>query len=143
MVQIQGVGSLVNFPRWGVRFKPPTPPTFSSQEDSLDFKTNLPSHLVSILLSWDMEDIYDTYKRLCWSLEVVGTIKLDDFIQKFNTWCDTYWLRNPHMFILFLTWKGLFQHFKGPPMDDDHEFHQFHEVEIKDLYWLPNHFFIT
>ncbi len=49
MVQIQGVGSLVNFPRWGLRFKPPTPPTFSSQEDSLDFKTNLPSHLVSIL----------------------------------------------------------------------------------------------
>jgi hypothetical protein len=49
------------------------------------------------------------------------------------------------MFIPFLTWKGLFQHFKGPPMDDDHEFHQVHEVEIKDWhwYWSPNYFFIA
>jgi hypothetical protein len=71
-----------------VRFKPPTPPTFSSQDDSLDFKANLPSHPFSTLLSWDIEDIYGTYRRLCQNLEVVGIIKLDDFIQEFNTWYD-------------------------------------------------------
>jgi hypothetical protein len=54
-------GFINGFTRWGVRFKPPTPPTLSSQADSLYFETNLPSHPISTMLSWDMEDIYDTY----------------------------------------------------------------------------------
>jgi hypothetical protein len=81
-------GFISGFTRWGLKFKPPTPPTFSSQVDSSYFKSNLPSHLVSTLLSWETEDIYDTYKRFCPNLKVVGIIEFHDFIQKFYTWCD-------------------------------------------------------
>jgi hypothetical protein len=55
-------------------------------------------------------------------LGVVGTIELEDFIQKFDSWCDMQMLRNARLFSPFLAWKGLFQHFEGLLMDDYHEF---------------------
>jgi hypothetical protein len=41
-------------------------------------------------------------------------------------------LRNLQQFTPFLAWKGLFQHLKGPPMDDYHEFSSAHEVNIEE-----------
>jgi hypothetical protein len=43
-----------------------------------------------------MEKMYGTFKRLCQYLGVVGTIKLDDFIQEFDSWCDMQQMRNPN-----------------------------------------------
>jgi hypothetical protein len=31
------------------------------------------------------------FKRICWYLKVISTIKLNDFIQEFDTWCDMVW----------------------------------------------------
>ncbi len=39
-------------------------------------------------LLWDMDDMYGATKGLYWYSKVIGTIKLDDFIQKFDSWCD-------------------------------------------------------
>jgi hypothetical protein len=35
-----------------------------------------------------MEDMNGASKGPCQFLGVVGTIELDEFIQKFDTWCD-------------------------------------------------------
>jgi hypothetical protein len=64
---------------------PPTIPTFSSYENSLDLKIDLPSHLVFPSLFWDMENIYGTSQGPYQYLRAVGTIELDDFIQDFDT----------------------------------------------------------
>jgi len=44
-----------------------------------------------------------------------------------------------------MAWKGLFQHLKGLPMDDYHEFKCAHEIQIEEwqLYWFPNYVSIT
>jgi len=55
-------------------------------------------------------------------LGVVGNIELNDFIYKFDNWCDMQQMHNPQLFTPFMAWKGLFQHLEGPPMDDYHEF---------------------
>jgi hypothetical protein len=48
------------------------------------------------------------------------------------------------MFTPFMAWKGLFQHSKGPPMDDYHEFRHANEIQIEwRLYWSLNYFSIT
>jgi hypothetical protein len=75
----------------------------------------------------------------------VGTIKLEDFIHEFDSWCDMQMLRNAILFSPFLAWKGLFQHLEGPSMDDYHEFRRDHAVEIKEWrqHWSPSYLFIT
>ncbi len=72
--------------------------------------------------------MYGTTKMPCRYLGVVGTIELDDFIQKFDSWCDMQQLRNPQLFTPFMAWKGLFQHLEGLPMDDYHEFKHANEI---------------
>jgi hypothetical protein len=44
-----------------------------------------------------------------------------------------------------MAWEGLFQHLKGPFMDDYHEFKCAHDIQIEEwqLYWSPNHVSIT
>jgi hypothetical protein len=69
----------------------------------------------------------------------MGTIKLEDFIQEFDSWSDMQMLRNARLFSPFLAWKGLFQHLEGPPMDDYHEFRRDHATDIKlwRQHWSP------
>ncbi len=75
----------------------------------------------------------------------VGTIKLEDFIQEFDSWCDMQMLHNARLFSPFLAWKGLFQHLEGPPMDDYHEFRKDHATEIEEWkqHWSPSYVYIT
>ncbi len=75
----------------------------------------------------------------------VGTIKLEDFIQEFDYWCDMQMLRNAILFSPFLAWKGLFQHLEGPPMDDYHEFWRDNATEIEEWrqHWSPSYVSIT
>jgi hypothetical protein len=61
----------------------------------------------------------------------MGTIKLKDFIQEFDYWCNMHMLRNTRLLSPFLAWKGFFQHLEGPLMDDYHEFSRDHVVEIE------------
>jgi hypothetical protein len=35
-----------------------------------------------------MDKFYETTKGLQWYARVIGTIKLDNFIQEFDNWCD-------------------------------------------------------
>jgi hypothetical protein len=44
---------------------------------------------------WDMEDMYGASKGPRRFSKVVNTIKMDDFIREFNTWCDMQQLWNP------------------------------------------------
>jgi hypothetical protein len=71
----------------------------------------------------------------------MGTIKLEDFIQEFDSWCDMQMLQNARLFSPFLAWKGFFQHLKGPLMDDYHEFRRDHAVEIEAWrqHWSPSY----
>jgi hypothetical protein len=75
----------------------------------------------------------------------MGTIKLEDFIQEFDSWCDMQMLRNARLFSPFLAWKGLFQHLEGPLMDDYHEFRRDHATEIEAWrqHLFPSYVFIT
>jgi hypothetical protein len=41
-------------------------------------------------------------------------------------------MHNPQLFIPFTTWKGLFQHLEGQPMDDYHESRHAHEIQIEE-----------
>jgi hypothetical protein len=54
-------------------------------------------------------------------------------------------LRNAKLLSPFLTWKGLFRHLEGPPIDDYHEFRKDHVTEIKAWrqHWSPSYVFIT
>ncbi len=92
------------------------------EDDSSNLEVDLPLKTISTPLLCDMEDTYGASKVHSPYSGAIGTIKLNDFIQKFNIWCDMQQLRNPHLLTPFLTWKGLFQHLEGPPMDDYHEF---------------------
>ncbi len=67
-------------------FQPPTPPTLSLKGDSSYSEVELPP-VMSIPLMWDLKDMYGASKGSRQFSKVVGTIKLDDFIQEFNTWC--------------------------------------------------------
>jgi hypothetical protein len=77
-----------------VQFKPPTPPSTSSRKDYLDSKTIFSPRLITPPLLWDME-IYGTTKVHRQYLGAVGTFELDDFIQKFDNWCDMQQIHNP------------------------------------------------
>jgi hypothetical protein len=57
-------------------------------------------------------------------------MKLDDFIQEFDNFCDIEQMHNFQLFMSFVAWKTLFQHLEGPLMDDYHEFTYVHETMI-------------
>jgi len=73
------------FTRRRVQFKPPTPPSSSSKGDSLDSEIDFSPSFVTPPLLWDMEDMYGANKGPHRYLGVIGTIELDDFIQKFES----------------------------------------------------------
>jgi len=54
------------FTRQGVPFRPPTPPSSSYGGDFLDFETIFSPKFVTLLLLWDIEEIYGATKRLWW-----------------------------------------------------------------------------
>jgi hypothetical protein len=62
-IWILEVGLLEGFTRWGVWFRPPTPPTLPPKGGFSNFEIELPL-VVSIPLVWDMEDMYGTSKGL-------------------------------------------------------------------------------
>jgi hypothetical protein len=41
-------------------------------------------------------------------------------------------MHNPQMFTPFMAWKGLFQHSKGLPIDDYHEFRHVNDIHIEE-----------
>jgi hypothetical protein len=79
-----------------------------------------------------MEDMYGASKGPHLFSRAVDTIKLNDFIREFDTLCDMQQLWNPQQFTPFLTWKGLFQHLEGLPMDDYHKYWNAHEADIEE-----------
>jgi hypothetical protein len=46
--------------------------------------------------------MYGTTKRPCQYSGAIGTIKLDDFIQEFDSWCDIQQMHNPQLFAPFM-----------------------------------------
>ncbi len=100
--------------------------------DFSNFETHFFLKLVTPPLLWYMEEMYGATKRPHQYSKVVGTIELDDSIQEFKNWSDMQQMRNPQLFTPFMAWKGLFQHLKGLPMDDYHEFKCAHEIQIEE-----------
>ncbi len=88
----------------------------------MDNKSSILPSSITAPFIWDMDEGFGAMKGPQRYLGVVGTIELEDFIQKFDSWCDMQMLRNARLFSPFLAWKGLFQHFEGLLMDDYHEF---------------------
>jgi len=68
------------FIRYGVLFRPPTPPSSSFGGDSLYLDPSSPLNLITTLLLWDMDDMYGATKRPHQYSRAVSTIYLDDFI---------------------------------------------------------------
>jgi hypothetical protein len=64
------------------------PPIMLMEEESLNLKVDLFLQKKFAILLWDMEDMYGTSKGCRWYSRTISTIKLDDFIQEFDTWCD-------------------------------------------------------
>ncbi len=69
-------------------FRLATPPSSSSRGNSLDSEINFSQRFVTPPLLWDMEEMYGTTKGPYRYSRVIGTIELDNFIQKFDSWCD-------------------------------------------------------
>jgi hypothetical protein len=66
--------------------------------------------------------MYGTIMGFHLYLGVVDTIKLSDFILKFDMCCDMQWMGNLQLFTFFIAWKNLCQDLKRTPMNDCHEF---------------------
>jgi len=116
----------------GLRYWPPSPTSSVVEEDEVIVNNKssiLPSNIVTPLI-WDMDGGSRAMKGLRHYSGVMGTIELEDFIQEFDYLYDMQMLRNARLFSPFLAWKGLFQHLKGPLMDDYHEFWRHHVAEI-------------
>ncbi len=96
--------------RSGLRHRLPSPTSSIVEEDKVivDNKFSiLPSSIADPLI-WDMDKGSGAMKGPQRYSSVVGTIELEDFIQKFDSWCDMQMLRNARLFSPFLAWKGLF-----------------------------------
>jgi hypothetical protein len=108
----------------GLRYQLPSPTSLVVEEDEVivDNKSSiLPSNIAAPLI-WDMDEGFGAMKGPRHCSGAISTIELEDFIQKFDSWCDMQMLSNSKLFSPFLAWKGLFQHLEGPLMDDCHEF---------------------
>ncbi len=131
----------------GLRYRLPSPTSLVVKEDKVivDNNYSILSSSIATPLIWDMDGGFGAMKDPQRYSGAVGTIKLEDFIQEFDSWCDMQMLRNARLFSPFLAWKGLFQHLEGPPMDDYHEFWRDHAVEIEawKQHWSPSYVSIT
>jgi len=133
--------------RSGLRYRLPSPTSLVVEEDEVIVNNKssiLPSSIVAPLI-WDMDRGSGAMKGPRRYSGAVGTIKLEDFIQEFDSWCDIQMLHNARLFSPFLAWKGLFQHLEGPLMDDYHEFRRDHVTEIEEWrqHWSPSYVSIT
>ncbi len=133
--------------RSGLRYRLLSPTSSVVEEDKVIVNNKfsiLPSSIAAPLI-WDMDGGSGTMNGPRRYSGAVGTIELEDFIQKFDSWCDMQMLRNARLFSPFLAWKGLFQHLEGLPMDDYHEFRRDHAAEIKEWrqHWSPSYVSIT
>jgi len=120
--------------RSGLRYQLPSPTSSVVEEDEVIVNNKssiLPSSIAAPLI-WDMDGGFGAMKGPQRYSGGVDTIKLDDFIQEFDSRCGMQMLRNARLFSPFLTWKGLFQHLEGPPMDDYHEFRRDHATKIEE-----------
>ncbi len=131
----------------GLRYRLPSPTSSVVEEEEVivDNKFSiLPSSIVAPLI-WDLDGGSGAMKGPRRYSGAIGTIKLEDFIQEFDSWCDMQMLHNAKLFSPFLAWKGLFQHLEGPPMDDYHEFWRDHATEIEEWmqHWSPSYVSIT
>jgi hypothetical protein len=110
--------------RSGLKYWLPSPTSSVIVEDEVIVNNKfsiLPSSIVAPLI-WDMDGGFGAMNGPRHYSSAVGIIKLEDFIQEFDSWCDVQMLHNARLFSPFLAWKGLFQHLEGPPIDDYHEF---------------------
>ncbi len=119
--------------RSGLRYRLPSPTSLVVNEDKviMDNKSFILSSSIAALLIWDMDGGFGAMKGLQYYSGAMGTIELENFIQKFDSWCNMQMLRNARLFSPFLAWKGLFQHLEGPPMEDYHEVRRDHVAEIE------------
>ncbi len=74
----------------------------------MDNKSSILPSSIATPLIWDMDRSSRAMKGPQRYSSALGTIKLEDFIQEFNSWCDMQMLRNVKLFSPFLAWKGLF-----------------------------------
>jgi hypothetical protein len=127
------------------RLLSPTSSVVEEDEVIVNNKSSILPSSITAPLIWDMDGGSGAMKGpRCYS-GAVGTIEFEDFIQKFDSWCDMQMLRNARLFSPFLAWKALFQHLEGPPMDDYHEFRRNHATEIEEWrqHWSPSYVSIT
>lgn len=71
----------------------------------------------------------------------IGTIELNDFIKKFDNWCDMQHISNLSFFTPSMAWKGLFQ-----LVHDYHEFRCAHwecDILYPHFYLLLNMYYST
>jgi hypothetical protein len=133
--------------RSGLRYQLPSPTSLVVEEDEVivDNKFSILSSSLAAPVIWDMDEGSGAMKGPRHYSGEVGTIELEDFIQKFDSWCDMQMLRNIILFSPFLAWKGLFQHLEDPLMDDYHEFRKDHAAEIEAWrqHWSPSYVSIT
>jgi len=104
------------FTRCGVQFRPPTPPSSSSKEESSYSYTSLFVRFVTTPLQWTMWKIcmeplkgpIDIQRQLAPSSWMIYSKSLTNGVT-----CNRY-----VMFTPFMVCKGLFQHLEGLPTDD-------------------------
>jgi hypothetical protein len=94
----------------GLRYWLPSPTSLVVEEDEVivDNKSSILSSSIVASLIWDMDGGSGAMKGPQRYSVAVGTIKLEDFIQEFDSWCNMQMLRNTRLFSPFLAWKGLF-----------------------------------
>jgi len=74
----------------GLRYQLPSPTSSVVEEDEVIVNNKFSILLSSIVapLIWDMDKGSEAMKGPRHYLGAVGTIKLEDFIQEFVSWCD-------------------------------------------------------
>jgi hypothetical protein len=74
----------------GLRYQLPSPTSLVVEEDEVivNNKSSILPSSIAALLIWDMDMDSRAMKGPRCYLGAVGTIELEDFIQKFDSWCD-------------------------------------------------------
>ncbi len=94
----------------GLKYWLPSPTSSVVEEDEVivENKSSILLSSIAAPLIWDMDEGSGAMKGPRCYLGAMGTIELEDFIQKFDSWCDLQMLRNARLFSPFLAWMGLF-----------------------------------